>query len=331
MVLLLGFLYTNEEVVRSFIPGEELVLNVNISNDYNAQHISSIAWYHNGTQIIPGNKYSITYSNSSTSLTNTSLSVRNMVGSDAGKYEVKIESIEYYGNSSSPHCDSIMLPILETYAIHTPVTFTVQEHYIPTYDPQPIVSSYSIPECLDRGGCNIDLRSSGHNIINRHNISDRYLSAWYKDGVWIPHGNMYKFSVIHEQGLVINSLQITYNNTEDITGNYVGLTRTDALHRSLRSKCPVYYNYLNINYFSFYDFTFEVSYWRISGELLIIIILSFFNLLCNLHSHSKNCSNYLHNYCVCVYRDRSISSVPTFWRVSAHTSRVNYCELYCCR
>ena len=43
------------------------------------------------------------------------------------------------------------------------------------------------------------------------------------------HGSMYKFSVIHEQGLVINSLQITYNNTDDITGNYVGLTWTDIL------------------------------------------------------------------------------------------------------
>ena len=113
--------------MRSFIPGEELVLNVNINR---AQRISSIAWYHNGRQITAGNKYSMTYSNSSTSLTSTSLSIQNMVGSDAGKYEVKIESIEYRENSSSPHCDSILLPLLETYAIHTPVTFTVQEHYM---------------------------------------------------------------------------------------------------------------------------------------------------------------------------------------------------------
>ena len=160
-----------------------------------------------------------------------------MVGSDAGKYEVKIESIEYRGDSSSPHCDSILLPLLETYyAIHTPVTFTVQEHCIPTYDPQPIVSSYSIPECLDRGGCNMDLRSSGRNI-SRH-IS---VICWIDIGhsgikmvQGIGDGNMYNSSVIHEQGLVINSLQITYNNTEDVTGNYVGLTRTGILYLSLR-------------------------------------------------------------------------------------------------
>ena len=253
--------------MRSFIPGEELVLNVNISNDSYAQHISSIAWYHNGTQITAGNKYSMTYSNSSTSLTNTTLSIQNMVGSDAGKYEVKIESIEYR-DSSSPHCDSILLPLLETYAILTPVTFTVREQYHPIYDPQPIVSSYSIPECLDRGSCNIDLRSSGHNI-SRHNISDildRYRSTWLKNGAGIEDGNMYNSSVIHEQGLVINSLQITYDNTDDITGNYVGLTWANLFEWD---ECQVYYNYLrDIDPFLIYVFMLEASYWRISGELL---------------------------------------------------------------
>ena len=259
--MLLGLLYTNEEVVRSFLPGEELVLNVNISNDSYARHISSIAWYHNGTQITAGNKYSITYSNSSTSLTNTSLSILNMVGSDAGKYEVKIESIEYNGDSSQ-HCDILILPLLETYyAIHTPVTFTVQEHYIPTYDPQPIVSSYSIPECLDRGSCNIDLRSSGRNI-SKHRISDMLYVAWFKNGVLIQHEN----SMIHEQGLVISSLQMTYNKTENVIGNYVGLTYADY---TLSGECLVYHNYLSdIDFFLINVFILEVSYWKISGELL---------------------------------------------------------------
>ena len=262
-------MYTNEETVRSFIPGEELVLNVNISNDSYARHISSIAWYHNGTQITAGNKYSITYSNSSTSLTNTSLSIQNMVGSNAGKYEVKIESIEYRG-SSSQHCDSIILPLLETYySIHTPVSFAVQEHNIPTYDPQPIVSSYSIPECL-RGGCNMDLRSTGRNISS--DMLGRHWSQWYKNGASIRDGSTYNSSVINEKGLIINSLQITYNNTEDVTGNYVGLTRTGILYYgSLRSECPAYYNYLSDIYLILiYQFTFEVSYWRISCKLQIL-------------------------------------------------------------
>ena len=71
-----------------------------------------------------------------------------MVGYDSGKFEVKIESIEYRG-CSSRHCDS-MLPHI--------MLFTLRSYKNITYDPQPIVSSYSIPEFLDRGGCTMDLR-----------------------------------------------------------------------------------------------------------------------------------------------------------------------------
>ena len=206
-----------------------------------------------------------------------------MSGSDAGKYEVKIESIVYYDNdplspcyhgylSSTPYCNLLMLPLLETYyAIHTPVTFTVQEHYIPTYDPQPIVSSYSIPECLYRGGCNIDLRSSGHNIIGILLPAGRYQS----EDLNITHNS----SVINEERFVINSLQIIYNNTEDIIGNYVGLTQS-GLYEYLGCECQVYFYYLCFIYPPLvYDlFTFEF-YWKISGELI------FSNLLCNLVQH----------------------------------------------
>ena len=268
--MLLGLLYTNEEVVRSFIPGEELVLNVNISNNFRAQHIS---WYHNGTQIIAGNKYSITYSNSSTSLTNTSLSVQNMVGSDAGKYEVKIESIEYYGGSSSPNCDSTMLPLLETYAIHTPVTFTVQEHYIPTYDPKTVFSSYYTTECADGKVCNIDLRSSGHTVSDILLPAGRYQSEWYINGVRTRDVNKYNSGVTNEQGLVINSLQIAYNNTEDISGIYIGLTRTNILEGPFRSECPAYHYYIQELLVPFRlflrEFIFEVSYWRIYCEFYL--------------------------------------------------------------
>ena len=286
-VYIIGFLYTNEEVVRSFIPGEELVLNVNISNNFRVQYITSIAWYHNGTQITPGNKYSITYSNSSTSLTNTSLTIQNMVGSDAGKYEVKIKSIEYYGDSS-PHCDSILLPLLETYAIYTPVTFTVQEHCIPTYDPQSVISSYYTTECADGKFCNIDLRSSGHNVNDIPLQAGRYQSEWYKNGV---RTNKYNSSVIHEQGLVINSLHITYNNTEDISGNYVGLTRTNILDGLFMIECPAYYFIQGpLPRFLLYEFIFEASYWKIYGEFCLQLVIELVIEIARNYSKTSNFS-----------------------------------------
>ena len=57
------------------------MLNVNISDDYYARYITSIAWYHNEMEIVSGNKYIIEY---------TTLRINNMAENDTGKYEVKI-------------------------------------------------------------------------------------------------------------------------------------------------------------------------------------------------------------------------------------------------
>ena len=72
------------------------MLNVNISDYYLARYITSIAWYHNETKIVPGNKYVVE---------NTTLRINNMAENDTGKYEVKINSISYdYGLDNSPDC-----------------------------------------------------------------------------------------------------------------------------------------------------------------------------------------------------------------------------------
>ncbi len=126
-------MYTDEQLFRSFNRGERLELNVNISNDYYARHISSLAWYHNGTKVTSGNKYII---NSNT----TMLTVLNMTESDAGTYEVKINSINYDGDESSQECDSRLLPLLEPIAMHAPVSFTVRE-CSPVYDPNALITT----------------------------------------------------------------------------------------------------------------------------------------------------------------------------------------------
>ena len=55
----------------------------------------------------------------------------------------------------------------------------------------------------------MDLRSSGRNISS--DMLGRHWSQWYKNGASIRDGSMYNSSVINEQGLIENSLQITYN------------------------------------------------------------------------------------------------------------------------
>ena len=132
---IIGSVYTDEPMIRSFNRGERLELNVNISNDYYARHISSLAWYHNGTKVTSGNKYII---NGDT----TMLTVLNMTESDAGTYEAKINSI----NESSQKCNSrLLLPLLESQAIHAPVSFIVRESS-PVYDPNAVIFDYNITD-----------------------------------------------------------------------------------------------------------------------------------------------------------------------------------------
>ena len=209
IIKIIGRLFTEEPVIRSFYCGEILVLNVNISSQYDARSISSLAWYHNGTRITTGDKFTITNNG-------TSLTVSDMRRCDGGKYEVKINSMSFNGRNS-PSCDSDILPQLESLAIHAPVTFLVQECLPPPYDPfKAIFGTYLITEEQD-----IILRDE-----KNYSVFDSYsrYTEWYKNGIRLSYGNMYNSIVMRQNGTFIRSLQITYNSTDDVIGDYIGIS-----------------------------------------------------------------------------------------------------------
>ena len=110
-------------------------MEINIS-DYNplAQYISSLAWYHNGTELTSDDRVIVTNNG-------TSLTLSNMSKSDAGKYEVRINST---GSCSSPYDRNIM-PLLENLALYAPVTFLLQESNLPKYNPEDVILDYALP------------------------------------------------------------------------------------------------------------------------------------------------------------------------------------------
>ncbi len=113
---------------------------------YLSRHISRMNWYHNGTEITSSTRVSV--ANNGISLT-----ISNMIDSDAGKYEVKIGSI---GRGSSTACDRNFLPVLEVVAMTAPVTFIVQQYHIPKYNPEDIIKTIT----LDRGDNNLVINNS---------------------------------------------------------------------------------------------------------------------------------------------------------------------------
>ena len=229
-----GYLYTDEPLVRNFNCGESLVLNANISDHYLARFITSIAWYHNGTKIVSGNKYIIE---------NTTLRINNMAENDTGKYEVKINSISFYHFNNSPDCDSLVLPLLETQAAHAPVTFMVHEQYVPASS---IFSTHYVSN--DTDGHSIELRSAPLNSSLLDSASSNI--NWYKNGTRISVGG-------NEE-----ELSLIYNSTATDIGDYIRVLlffQWDIL----RSLCRGYYHYLR-NQFGVYVFIFpQVSFWSI--------------------------------------------------------------------
>ena len=116
--------------------------------------MTSLAWYHNGTRIVPKRNNNYVLAKNDTSLT-----IKKMKSSDAGVYEVRINSTDagqYRNLTNSPECDSLILPLLESVSYHAPVTFTVQEYIRPKFNPLSVVSAYY----LKKGHHTLTLRSN---------------------------------------------------------------------------------------------------------------------------------------------------------------------------
>ena len=150
------------------MPDDTIVLHINNltlnTYGYLSRHISHMKWYHNGTEITSSTRVSV--ANNGTSLT-----ISNMIDSDAGKYEVKIGSI---GRGSSTACDRNFLPILEVAALTALFTFIVQQFHIPKYNPEDIIKIIPLNIRDDNLVINISIKINSSHIIHRNTFSNFY-------------------------------------------------------------------------------------------------------------------------------------------------------------
>ena len=223
-----------------------------ISNSYYAQYINSLAWYHNGTRVTSDDRVHIINNG-------TELTISNMVQSDAGKYEVKINSIET-ARGSSETCDMNILPMLEHLALHAPVMFILHESSILSYNPEDdVITDYYIPAYQGTSLQSITI----DNVIKINTSSvlrndfDGYHEL-YKDGIRVYDVNTFNSTVSYGNE-IMQSLRISYNNTDDITGHYVYLAYGYYWDIDSRT-CPQYHSYIG-NFI--WEFPIFVLYWHI--------------------------------------------------------------------
>ena len=234
-----GLLQTNEPITRSFSLHETVVLNIYVFKfGSHAPDITSLAWYHNGTKI--SSRGSVGIANNGKSLT-----ISKMTESDAGRYEVKINSI----GSDRAICDQNLLPMFEQCAPYAPVTFLLQESNQPTYyNEVDIILEYAQPAYQ---GTQYKTFVFKKNImINVAAVLDVTRIKYYlvKHGIPINR-NSFNIAASYDKVITV-SARLTYNNTDDITGHYNYQAYADY---SIVNKetCPAYYKFYRHHHFTF--------------------------------------------------------------------------------
>ena len=243
-MFVIGFLNTDDPVTRSFYLHEKILLQINsLSDSYYgslARYISSLTWYHNGTEILSSNER-MNVSNNGTLLT-----ISDMIDSDSGKYEVKISSIDYSGYSSSATCDRNVLRMLEQTALHAPVTFYLQQYHIPQYKPEDIIELHFLPmNSLTNSNktITIDYTTDVNATFIFGGYSRYFNQRFFKNGV-SQSPNTDNVTTERSYGNEINiSHQLRYSDTDEIAGHYVYMEIAYYLYYS-RYTCPGYYYYI---------------------------------------------------------------------------------------
>ena len=233
-------------------------MGINISDYYSlAQYISSLAWYHNGTELTSDDRVIVTDNE-------ISLTISNMAQSDAGKYEVRINSI----GSNSTLCDRNLLPMLENLALYAPVTFLLQESNLPKYNPEDVILDYALPAY--QGSAQQSFAIDNTFMINAaalvYNTRDIY-GYLYKDGEFISDRRIYNGTISYDN-ITTQSLRIPYNNTDDIAGHYVYTAIAYCYDLNIPT-CP---DYDYIVYVPTCEIPVFTLYWNIRsyGKLILI-------------------------------------------------------------
>ena len=217
-------------LVQNFSRGGNLLLSVSAPAHIYFS-ISSLAWYHNGIEVTPGESERLIIDSRG-----TRLNITNMEGSDAGMYQVKINSTSFNFMENSASCDEITLPTLEPLAIHAPVTFTVQEQHTPTYNPSRIVSNIYILKDVTK----LELV----NTLNPPNFGySMHTSHWFKNGRGI-----FKFNSNPDQ--LTRSLQAQSGSSSGLLADYIGAfwIMSNYFDQHFQDTCSGYVQYLGDNY-----------------------------------------------------------------------------------
>ena len=116
-IILAGLLQYVSVPVVQFTPGNDVILQFNISNHYRASTIKTYHWFHKGWCI---DCYS--YDHYQLDLNNTRLTIINASKDDSGQYEVRVTELDWHGHQSEK-CTKNIANVLQHQAVYAPVVY----------------------------------------------------------------------------------------------------------------------------------------------------------------------------------------------------------------
>ncbi len=212
---------------------------VNISDLNSGYYFNlSLAWYHNNTRITPNERINITDGG-------TTLTIADTVETDAGKYQVRIDSMNFSSGVDPPECHGNILPLLEYLAFYAPATFLLQQLVTPTYTSEDIITQYTIPDYLGEDQQSIIINATIK--INTSIVSKRNQHGLYKLFNSVSSDD-YNYTELFHEDKIESIIEIKYNNSRNVVGDYYFIAFL-VLNDSL---CPDYVNHLANMYHSYY-------------------------------------------------------------------------------
>ena len=230
--------------MQNFPHNGSLSLSVTVF-DFSYFRIGPLVWYHNGRVISSEKHGRLTIDGRG-----TRLRILKVEKSDAGTYQVKVNSTSFNFFNNSASCDELMLPMLELTAGHAPVTFIVQEQGPLTYDPSNIFSNLYALGNTSKLPLHTTIDHPPGFVYHLHSV------YWYKHARRIFQVFDYPEDLTHT--LVLDTKFLV----RDVFGEYIGtiwITFND-FDPNFKSLCSGYFDYIRDVYLIF---PLAVSYWRV--------------------------------------------------------------------
>jgi hypothetical protein len=223
-----------------------VTLQVNTSDHSVADLLLGLAWYHNGSKIVPGDDPTLMRNSN-----NMTLTISNYNSSYSGKYAAQFNQLSVYPNDEN--CKDEVLSLVRYYPLLKSVVFCVGVEG-DCFDSTQVwkISVRSVDSSLRGTFNNLTLEASA-TVLSRKELEHSSI-YWYRNGIQITSASFLSTLQRHYNTLSLSQRFQQFNMTYEHSGTYEVQLRID-MNAYLQAggsmaSCLQYYNKFVSTYFT---------------------------------------------------------------------------------